>query len=316
MATLSYRDAVGKALQDSMRDEPRLFLIGQNLAGHALRQLAETYGEARVRDTSISESAMVGMAVGAAMKGMKAVVMIAYADIASVCHMAIVQSAAKLHYLTNGRLRCPVIIRLPIARFRGHGPEGNEVAASWFYNVPDLNLVMPASPSEAYWNFREALNRPTPTLFFEDRSLHTRTGEVAPENPGGRAHVTRSGRRLTIVGAGRAAALAEDAADALARQGHGDAIEVVSLGFIKPLDKATVLESAGKTGRVLIVQDEPVWSGYAPLVRCLIDELPAAKLARPPRILAGADQFLPFWDERPFLPSIESVIDAAQQLIG
>ena len=316
MATMSYRDAVGKALQDSMRDEPRLFLIGQNLAGHALRQLAETYGEARVRDTSISESAMVGMAVGAAMKGMKAVVMIAYADIASVCHMAIVQSAAKLHYLTNGRLSCPVIIRLPIARFRGHGPEGNEVAASWFYNVPDLNLVMPASPSEAYWNFREALNRPTPTLFFEDRSLHTRTGEVAPENPGGRAHVTRSGRRLTIVGAGRAAALAEDAADALARQGHGDAIEVVSLGFIKPLDKATVLESAGKTGRVLIVQDEPVWSGYAPLVRCLLDELPAAKLARPPRILAGADQFLPFWDERPFLPSIESVVDAAQQLIG
>jgi pyruvate dehydrogenase E1 component beta subunit len=316
MATLSYRDAVGKALQDSMRDEPRLFLIGQNLAGHALRQLAETYGEARVRDTSISESAMVGMAVGAAMKGMKAVVMIAYADIASVCHMAIVQSAAKLHYLTNGRLRCPVIIRLPIARFRGHGPEGNEVAASWFYNVPDLNLVMPASPSEAYWNFREALNRPTPTLFFEDRSIHTRTGEVAPENPGGRAHVTRSGRRLTIVGAGRAAALAEDAADALAKQGHGDAIEVVSLGFIKPLDKATVLESAGKTGRVLIVQDEPVWSGYAPLVRCLLDELPAAKLARPPRILAGADQFLPFWDERPFLPSIESVVEAANRLLA
>jgi len=316
MATLSYRDAVGKALQDSMRDEPRLFLIGQNLAGHALRQLAETYGEARVRDTSISESAMVGMAVGAAMKGMKAVVMIAYADIASVCHMAIVQSAAKLYYLTNGRLRCPVIIRLPIARFRGHGPEGNEVAASWFYNVPDLNLVMPASPSEAYWNFREALNRPTPTLFFEDRSIHTRTGEVAPENPGGRAHVTRSGRRLTIVGAGRAAALAEDAADALAKQGHGDAIEVVSLGFIKPLDKATVLESAGKTGRVLIVQDEPVWSGYAPLVRCLLDELPAAKLARPPRILAGADQFLPFWDERPFLPSIESVVEAANRLLA
>jgi pyruvate dehydrogenase E1 component beta subunit len=313
---MSYRDAVGKALQDSMRDEPRLFLIGQNLAGHALRQLAETYGEARVRDTSISESAMVGMAVGAAMKGMKAVVMIAYADIASVCHMAIVQSAAKLHYLTNGRLRCPVIIRLPIARFRGHGPEGNEVGASWFYNVPDLNLVMPGSASEAYWSFREALNRPTPTLFFEDRSIHTRTGDVAPENPGGRAHVTRSGRRLTIVGAGRAAALAEDAADALAKQGHGDAIEVVSLGFIKPLDKATVLESAGKTGRVLIVQDEPVWSGYAPLVRCLLDDLPAAKLACPPRILAGADQFLPFWDERPFLPSIESVVDAAKQLIG
>ena len=157
MSTLIYRDAFGKALQDSMREEPKLMIIGQNLTGHALKALAETYGTERVRDCSISESAMVGMAVGAAMKGMKVVVMIAYADIASVCHMAIVQSAAKLHYMTNGRLNCPVIIRLPIARFRGHGPEGNEVGVSWFFNVPDLNIAMPGSSSEAYWNFREAL---------------------------------------------------------------------------------------------------------------------------------------------------------------
>ena len=137
MSKLTYRDAVGKALEDSMREEPRLIVIGQNIAAHALKSLADRYGVERVRDTSISESAMVGMAVGAAMKGLKVVVMIAYADIASVCHMAIVQSAAKLHYLSNGRLNCPVIIRLPIARFRGHGPEGNEVGVSWFYNVPD-----------------------------------------------------------------------------------------------------------------------------------------------------------------------------------
>src|SRR4051812_2188071 len=211
MSTLNYRDAVGKALQDSMRDEPRLIVIGQNLANHALKPLADTYGLDRVRDCSISESAMVGMAVGAAMKGMKALVMIAYADIASVCHMAIVQSAAKLHYLTNGRLRCSVIIRLPIARFRGHGPEGNEVGASWFYNVPDLNIAMPGSPNEAYWNFREAFNRSTPTLFFEDRSIQTRVGDLTDKNPGGRAQVTRAGDRLTIIAAGRATALAEDA---------------------------------------------------------------------------------------------------------
>jgi pyruvate dehydrogenase E1 component beta subunit len=290
-------------------------IIGQNLTGHALKQLAETYGTARVRDCSISESAMVGMAVGAAMKGMKVVVMIAYADIASVCHMAIVQSAAKLHYLTNGRLNCPVIIRLPIARFRGHGPEGNEVGASWFYNVPDLNISMPASPSEAYWNFREALQRPTPTLFFEDRSIHTRAGELAASNPGAKASITRSGDRLTIIAAGRAAALAEDAADELAKQGYGGAVEVASLGFIRPLDKETVLKAASKTGRVLIVQDEPILSGYAPYVRCLLDELPAGKLACVPRIIAGADQFLPFWDERPFLPSVETVSSAAMEML-
>jgi len=315
MVMLNYRDAVAKALQDSMREEPRLIIIGQNIASHALKQLADTYGTERVRDCSISESAMVGMAVGAAMKGMKVVVMIAYADIASVCHMAIVQSAAKLHYLTNGRLQCPVIIRLPIARFRGHGPEGNEVGASWFYNVPDLNIAMPGSASEAYWSFREALQRPTPTLFFEDRSIHMRSGEVNDTNPGSKARVTRSGGKLTIIAAGRTAALAEDAADELAGQGYRDAVEIVSLGFIKPLDKETVLKSSSKTGRVLIVQDEPAVSGYAPYVRCVLDELPATKLALAPRILAGLDQYLPYWDERPFLPSVEGVMAAAKDLM-
>lgn len=314
MTSLNYRDAVGKALQDSMRDEPRLIVIGQNLAAHALKPLADAYGLDRVRDCSISESAMVGMAVGAAMKGMKAVVMIAYADIASVCHMAIVQSAAKLHYLTNGRLRCPVIIRLPIARFRGHGPEGNEVGVSWFYNVPDLNIAMPGSPSEAYWSFREALTRPTPTLFFEDRSIHLRSGDVGDDNPGGKSQVTRSGDKLTIIAAGRCAALAEDAADELAKSGQRDAVEVVSLGFIKPLDSDTVLKSSSKTGRVLIIQDEPEWAGYAPYVRCVLDRLPAGKLASVPKIIHGADQFLPYWDERPFVPSLESVVAEAKEL--
>ena len=315
MSKLTYRDAVGKALEDSMREEPRLIVIGQNIAAHALKSLADRYGVERVRDTSISESAMVGMAVGAAMKGLKVVVMIAYADIASVCHMAIVQSAAKLHYLSNGRLNCPVIIRLPIARFRGHGPEGNEVGVSWFYNVPDLNIAMPGSAGEAYWNFREALERPTPTLFFEDRSLHARSGEVADQNHGCGAQITRSGDKLTIIAAGRAAALAEDVADEIDKEGKRSAVEMVSLGFIKPLDKETIFRSASNTGRVLIVQDEPTWSGYAPFVRCLLDELPAGTLRCAPRILAGADQFLPFWDERPFLPSLESVLAVARELM-
>jgi pyruvate dehydrogenase E1 component beta subunit len=315
MSTINYRDAVGKALQDSMREDKRLIVIGQNLAAHALKPLADTYGLDRVRDCSISESAMVGMAVGAAMKGMKAVVMIAYADIASVCHMAIVQSAAKLHYLTNGRLLCPIIIRLPIARFRGHGPEGNEVGASWFYNVPDLNIAMPGSASEAYWSFRDALTRPTPTLFFEDRSIHLRSGAVAETNPGGKAQITRNGDKLTIVAAGRTAALAEDAADELAKQGMANAVEVISLGFIKPLDSDTVLKAASKTGRVLIVQDEPEWAGYAPYVRCVLDRLPAGKLALAPHLLVGADQYLPYWDERPFVPSLEGVVAAAKDLI-
>ncbi len=316
MTQFTYRDAVGKAIQDSLREDPQVILIGQNIAAYSLKAMAEEFGEARIRDTSISESAMVGMAVGAAMRGWKTVVMIAYADIASVSHKAIVQSAAKMHYLTCGRLNCPVIVRLPIARFRGHGPMGNEVAASWFYNVPHLNIAMPGSADEAYWNFREALQRREPTLFFEDRSIHTRSGEISARNPGGGASVTRSGDRLTIIGAGRAAALAEDAADEIAKRGKQAAVEVVSLGFIKPLDKETILRSAKKTGRALIIQDEPAYGGYAPYIRCLLDELPKGSIAAPPRILAAADDFLPYWDERPFLPSLDGVVAAARELMG
>jgi pyruvate/2-oxoglutarate/acetoin dehydrogenase E1 component len=155
----------------------------------------------------------------------------------------------------------------PSRVFRG-GRRENKVGASWFYNVPDLNIASARLGHEAYWSFREALRRPTPASFFEDRSIHTRSGEITEDSPGGKAQITRSGDRLTIIAAGRTAALAEDAADEWAKLGGRDAVEVVSLGFIKPLDKDTILKSASKTGRVLIVQDEPPWSGYAPYVRC------------------------------------------------
>jgi pyruvate dehydrogenase E1 component beta subunit len=177
-------------------------------------------------------------------------------------HKAIVQSAAKMHYLTCGRLQCPVVIRLPIARFRGHGPMGNEVAVSWFYNVPDLNIVMPASADEAYWSFRDALQRPTPTLFFEDRSIHNRLGEIAATNPGAKARVTRSGDHLTIFAAGRTAALADDAPDQLEKEGNRGAVQGL-VSFYWPMDSETIPKTHARR-RLLIVQTNAV-VGVRPL---------------------------------------------------
>ena len=317
MATLTYRDAVGRALQDSLREDSRLILIGQNIAGYTLKQMAEEFGESRIRDTSISESAMVGMAVGAAMKGWKAVVMIAYADISSVCHKAIVQSAAKMHYLTCGRLQCPVVIRLPIARFRGHGPMGNEVAVSWFYNVPDLNIVMPASSDEAYWSFCNALQRPTPTLFFEDRSIHSRSGEIAATNPGAKARVTRSGDRLAIISAGRTAALAEDAADQFAKEGNRGAVEVVSLGSIKPLDRETILRSVEKTARAMVVYEDNLTGGFGAEIAAVIAGEGFEHLDAPVTRVAGPDvPAMPFnkAQEEAFMPSPAKIADAMRKL--
>jgi len=211
-------------------------------------------------------------------------------------------------------LRIPVVVRAPIGRNLQNGPMGAQITASWYSNVPDLNVIMPASPREAYWSLMNALEQPIPSLFLEDRALLERKGEVGANNPGFRATVSRTGGDLTLIGAGRAAALAEDAADQLAAAGLS--AEVVSLCHVRPIDRETILSSARKTRRVLIVQDEPPNGGYGPVARCFLDELPARYLRATPRILAAADQPFPFLIEDSILVSVKEIVAAAHEMLA
>lgn len=314
---MTYADAIARALREAMAADPRVFVLGQDVGkfsiGGITKGLLDAFGEARVRDCPISESAMIGMGAGAAMNGYTAVIELAYADIAAVAFSSIVHSAAKLHYATNGQLRCPLVIRSPINRFSRHGPMGTEVTLSWFMNVPDLDIAMPASPDEAYWLLKNAFTRPVPTLFLEDRSLNGTTGPLGPK-PGApeRARTLRDGRDAVVIAAGRMAVAALKAAEAM----ESGSIRVLSLGAVKPLDRETILEAARATGRVLIVQEEPPFGGYGPAIQSLLDTLPMAALKRQPKLLARPDTFLPYNREEELLPSAEKIAAALRELLA
>lgn len=320
ISAVTYKDAIARALREAMEADPKTLVLGQDVGrfsiGGVTKGLIDTFGAARVRDCPISESAMVGIGVGAAMNGHTAVIEMAYADIAAVAFSSIVHGAAKIHFSTNGRLRCPLVIRSPINRFSRHGPMGTEVTLSWFMNVPDLDIAMPASPDEAYWLLRRAFGRPVPTLFLEDRSLNNLSGAIGPEPKDAvRARTIRAGKDVTVIAAGRMAVLALQAAEKLAAERPAIDLRVVSLGSIKPLDAATALAEAKATGRALIVQEEPRFGGYGPAIQSLLDDLPADALKRQPVLLARADKFLPYNREEDALPSAGAIAAAARGLV-
>jgi pyruvate dehydrogenase E1 component beta subunit len=316
----TYKEAIRQALREEMAARPKSVALGQDIGGFSLSGitagLSEALGPERVRDCPISESAMVGMAVGLAMKGYVAMIELAYADISAVAFSSLVHSAAKLRYASNGTLSCPLVLRSPIGRWSRHGPMGTEVTASWYCNVPDLAIAMPATPAEAYWDLKRAFGRPIPTLFLEDKSLYGTTGEIDGTGPGEAARVVKDGRALTIVAAGRAVQVALEAAERLeARSGPGE-IQVVSLGHVRPFDAAGIRAAAEATGRVLVVQDEPPFGGYGPMVQSCLAALPAGTLRCAPRLLARPDGFLPYVREEDFLPDAAGVARAATELLA
>jgi pyruvate dehydrogenase E1 component beta subunit len=317
----TYREALARALAEMMEADDKTVVLGQDVGRFSIagitKGLIDRFGPGRVRDCPISESAMVGMGVGAAMNGYTVVVEMAYADIAAVAFSSIVHSAAKLRYATAGRLSCPLIVRSPINRFSRHGPMGTEVTLSWFMNVPDLDIAMPATPDEAYWLLRHAFERPVPTLFLEDRSLGSSAGPIGPRpaDPG-RARVLRKGRDVTVIAAGRLATVALKAAEDLAKAPAPLDLHVVSLGLVKPLDRESILEAVKATGRVLLVQEEPPFGGYGPVIQSLLDALPADALKRQPKLLARPEGFLPYNREEDVLPDAKAIAAAARDLMG
>lgn len=150
---MTYREAIARALRSEMAARPQSFVLGQDVGassiGGVTAGLADSFGAARVRDCPISESAMVGMVAGAAMNGWIGMIELAYADTSAVAFASLVHSAAKLRYTTKGRVACPLILRAPINRFARHGPMGTQTTASRYYNLPDLDIAMPATPHEA-----------------------------------------------------------------------------------------------------------------------------------------------------------------------
>jgi acetoin:2,6-dichlorophenolindophenol oxidoreductase subunit beta len=266
MRTLRGNQAIREALIQEMERDPRVFVYGEDVGFHGgvyrvTEGLQERFGSARVFDTPISESGIVGLGVGAALMGMRPVVEIQFTDLITIAMDQIVSSAAKARFVHNGAMSCPLVIRtLNLGKGTVYSSQALE---NWFVHVPGLKVVMPSNARDAKGLMIQAIRDPDPVIFIEHRDLYGVSGEVPEEPygvPFGKAAVRRPGKDVTIVAYSSMVALAEEAATALADEGIS--VEVLDPRTLVPFDKKAVVESVCKTGRLVILHEAVRRGGF------------------------------------------------------
>jgi acetoin:2,6-dichlorophenolindophenol oxidoreductase subunit beta len=261
--TLNYAQAIREAHAQMLAADARVFLIGQGLwspwyAGSTLDRLDQEFGRARVLDSPVSENAVTGLAIGAALAGMRPIVFHPRMDFMLLAADPIINQAANWSYLFNGQASVPMVIRAVINRGGEQGAQHSQALHAMFMHVPGLKVVMPATPYDAKGLLIAAIEDPGPVMYIDDRWLYGATGDVPEEIyrvPIGRAVIRRAGRDISIIGISTMAAEAVAAAETLA--GEGIDAEVIDLRSLKPWDAEMVIESARKTRRAVVA--DPGW---------------------------------------------------------
>jgi 2-oxoisovalerate dehydrogenase E1 component beta subunit len=315
---ITYLEAIRAALADALADDPRVFLLGEDI-GHfggafgVTKGLLEEFGEHRVLDTPISEEGFVGAAIGAAWMGERPVVELQFADFITCPFDAIVTVAAKTHWRSGAAI--PLVIRAPSGGGVRGGPFHASSPEGWFVGTAGLKVVCPGSVEDAYGLLRAAIEDDDPVLYFEHKALYRRLrGEPAERSvrtPIGRARIARAGADATVVTYSAGVPLALEAADGLD-------VEILDLRTIWPFDREAVLESVAKTSRLLVLQEASRSIGVAGQILSLAARKAFALLDAPPVLVAPPDTPVPFAPELEdaYLPSVEGVRLALEELLG
>lgn len=270
---MTFREAIRKALADEMKSDKNVVLLGEDIGvyGGCFKVTEGLYKDfpEQVVDTPVSEEGFTGMAVGAAMMGMRPVVEIMYADFFTLVFDPIVNHAAKTHFMSGGQFCCPIVVRLPEGSGTGHGAQHTQSPEALFMNSTGLKIVSPSCPNDAYHLLRSAIRDNNPVLFFEHKLLYETEGEITDEKlPIGKARVVCEGSDITIIAYSHAVLTALDTAEKLSKKGIS--ATVIDLCSIKPLDTDTILNSVRKTGRVAIIQDPASFGGVASQISSVI----------------------------------------------
>jgi len=324
MSKLSYREAINEALREEMRLDPRVVVFGEDVADHGgafkvTEGLLTEFGPERVFDTPLSESIIVGGAVGAAMMGVRPVVEVMFADFTSIAMDAIVNHAAKVAFMTDGEVSVPMVLRMAYGAGPTLGPHHSQSVESWLANVPGLTIVMPSTPSDAKGLLKAAVRDPNPVVFLEHKYLYPVKGEVPDGEhlvPIGRASVKRPGSDVTIIATGMMVHTALQAADALAASGT-DA-EVIDLRSIQPLDAQAIIDSVKKTGRLVIVHEAPVFGGIGGEVAAVVAKYAFGYLDAPIERVGAPWTPVPFGPVlvKEYLPSVDDIVQAVRGVTG
>jgi pyruvate dehydrogenase E1 component beta subunit len=268
MAQLKFAEAIRAAMEAELAADEDVIVMGEEvgkLGGVFTTTLGlrDRFGADRVLDTPISENAIVGFAIGAAVEGMRPVVEIMFSDFSLLAMDQIVNLGAKLHYMSNGQFKVPMVVRMPGAGGTNHGPQHSQSLESLYANVPGLIVALPSNAIDAYWMLRDCIRCDDPVIFFENKYLYFRNSEEVDLENGPRgfgARVVSPGDRVTVVSAGRMTQRCLEVASELEQEGIS--CEVIDLRYIWPLDRRTMRESIRKTGRVAVVHEAVQFSGW------------------------------------------------------
>ena len=320
MRRITYRAAINEALREEMEKDRAVILLGEDIGPGGVRDVTEglldAFGEERVVDMPIAETAIVGSAIGASLGGLRPVAEIMHVDFIFICMDGICNWAAKQRFLSGGQVGVPMTIRAPYGAL-GIGPHHGQCLEACFQNVAGLKLVMPSTPYDAKGLLKSAIRDNDPVIFFEHKYSYNTEGEVPEEDytiPLGKAHIIREGRDLTIVALGSMVGKAMEAAEDLAAEGIDS--EVIDPRTILPLEHEPIIDSVTKTKRVVIVHEAPKIGGVGGEIAAVIAEK-AFHTLKSPIIRVGAP-FTPL-PRRPYeefyLPNREKIVQAARELL-
>ena len=318
MAVITYREALNQALREELRRDPKVFLIGEEIglyqgAYKVTQGLLEEFGPKRVWDTPISEAGFSGVAIGAAMCGLRPVVEMMTFNFAIVALDQIVNHAAKILYMSGGQFPVPLVIRGPGGPGSQVGAQHSQSMEAYFYHVPGLKVVRPATPRDAKGLLKSAIRDLNPVIFIESELLYNMKGEVPDEEytiPLGVAEVARPGTDLTLVAYSRQLYLALDVAEDLAKEGIS--VEVIDPRSLRPMDKPTILASVRKTHHAIVLEAGAGFAGMGAEIAAIIQEEAFDSLDHPVERVTGANAPMPYARnlERAKMPSKERIVAA------
>ena len=316
-AEVNYRQVISRAIADAMEEDPTVVLFGEDVAaaGGAFKTtpgLLERFGPDRVMDTPISEQAIVGAALGAAITGLRPIAEIMFADFAGVCFDQIANQVAKYRYMTDGQVTVPLTIRMANGAGSGFAAQHSQSSENWFLNIPGIKLAVPGTVEDLYGLLRTAIREDNPVIVFEHKNLFSLKGRV-PEGADafvslGSASIVRQGRDVTIVAAQQMRHRAVEAAGILAAEG----IEatVIDPRTLVPFDDATVVVSLAETSRLTVVQEAPPGGSWgASLVARMVTEH-FELMDAPPVLISADDTPVPYAAgmEEAWLPSVDRIV--------
>ena len=322
--TITYREALNQALREEMRRDPDIFVIGEEVSEYGgaykvTEGLLQEFGPERVIDTPISEEAIVGSGIGAAMVGLRPVVELMTINFSMLALDQIVNHAAKLRYMSGGQVSVPLTIRAPQGAGLQLGAQHSQNLEAWYAHVPGLKVVIPGTPVDAKGLLKSAIRDNNPVMFLEHEMLYGTKGEVPDEEytvPIGVAEVERNGKDVTLISYSRMRTLCMKAADQLA--GDGIDAEVIDVRTLKPLDTETLVNSVKKTHRAIVVEED--WR-YAGMGAQIVDKIMLEAfdyLDAPICRIAAADVPMPYSKhlEQLALPSVDEIVSTAKRLVG